>query len=157
MKKLLIFFIATLFLSCNDGDFDIPAFDFETEVTTCGEFVLYRTNQNKTEVIVLTLDNDVLGTEIGEESINLSSTATIIYRVFDEGIGSSYFCQDIPPTSPTVLKELNVSEGTIYITTSEGATSGYRYNIVINDLVFIDGKERISFTSFDFGELEIAD
>lgn len=160
MKKIIPVFIALFFIACNDGDFDTPEFEFTDTVNDCGEYILYVTNSNGTETLVMTLINNELGTTVGESSFPVSSTLEITYRLFDVGITSAYFCQDIPPTSPKVLTELNAESATVNITTSEIITNnvvtGYSYEISISDLLFIDGSERIYYESFPFGTFEIA-
>lgn len=156
MKKLITLFIAFALFSCNDGDFDVPAFEFTETVNSCGEYVLYKLNSENTEAIILSLSTTQLGTTAGEESYSIPSV-TIIYRIFDEDIdGANYFCQEIPPSSPTVLKELEAVEGTLTINTTEeknedDVITGYTYEINISDLLFFDDNERLYFESFSFG------
>ncbi|MEX1383513.1 hypothetical protein [Lutibacter sp.] len=156
MKKLITFFIAFTLLSCNDGDFDVPSFEFSEDVNSCGETLLYRLSPDKTEVILLTLTNTQLGTTAGEKSYAISSSLNVIYRIFDDVIDTNYFCQEIPPASPTVLKELEAENGTIIINTTEiienEVITGYKYNISISELLFLDNNERIFFETFNFGE-----
>ena len=156
MKKLITFFIAFTLLSCNDGDFDVPSFEFSEDVNSCGETLLYRLSPDKTEVILLTLTNTQLGTTPGEKSYPISSSLNVIYRIFDDVIDTNYFCQEIPPASPTVLKELEAENGTILINTTEiienEVITGYKYNISISELLFLDNNERIFFETFNFGE-----
>lgn len=158
MKKLLILFLAFTLNSCNDGDFDVPVFDFTETVNVCGDFVLYIASTNSTEVLVLTLPSTALGAT-PTVSLPISTTVTATYRIFDEGITSTYFCQDIPPLEPKILKDLKAKEGTIKIDGIEilanGVVTGYSYEITISNLNFEDGEERIFFESFNFGTLEI--
>ena len=107
MKKFITLFIALSFFSCDDGDFDTPEFDFEDTVYSCYDYLLYITNSSKTETMAMTLIDGQLGTEIGEKSYPVSSSLEVVYRLFDGGIGSDYFCQLIPATTPKVLKEMN--------------------------------------------------
>jgi len=159
MKKLLILFLAFTLNSCNDGDFDVPAFEFTETVNKCGEYILYKTNTSKTEVIVLTLPPTALGKTPKVQEIPVSTTAIVTYRIFDKGIGTTYFCQNIPPIEPKILKDLKADGGTINITTSEvlkdSIVTGYSHEITISKLSFNDGKERIFFENFDFGNLTI--
>ena len=158
MKKILFFVLTITLVACNDGEFDIPAFDFEETVSICGEYVFYRTNSDETEAIVLTMTVDDFTTTVGEEEFSVSSSRDIIYRVFDDGISSGYFCQDIPPITPNVIKELTAESGTIFITTTLGIDddpdAGYTYTITVEDLVFSDGENSIIFETFDFGQVE---
>lgn len=159
MKKLLTVFVALLLFSCNDGDFDTPEFEFEDTVNSCGEYILYVTNSNGTETMVITLTNDELNTTVGTEEYPVSSSRQIVYRLFDTGITSSYFCQEIPPTSPAVLDEMIAESATVNIITTEvfedNVLTGYAYEISISDLIFIEGDERIYYESFPFGSFEI--
>lgn len=158
MKKLLILFLAFTLNACNDGDFDVPVFEFTEKVNTCGEFVLYIASTNSTEVLVLTLPSTALGTT-PTATFPISATTTATYRIFDKGITSTYFCQAVPPLEPKILKELKADGGTINITTVEiltnGVITGYSYKITISKLSFNDGNERIYFESFNFGTLDV--
>lgn len=161
MKKLFGLILVISFFSCNDGDFDVPSFEFTETVNSCGEYVLYRLNESSTEVILITLNANDLRTSKGETSINLSSNQEVIYRIFDEQISTDYFCQNIPPASPNVIKELTASGGILEITTTEVLNSanevtGLKHSIQIVDLTFIDAKERIYFETFNFGEIVIS-
>ena len=159
MKKLLILFLAFTLNACNDGDFDVPVFEFTEKVNVCGDFVLYIASTNSTEILVLTLPSTALGTA-PIVALPISATVTATYRIFDKGISANYFCQDIPPLEPTILKDLKADEnGTINIVSTEilanGVVTGYSYEITITNLNFNDGEDRIFFESFSFGKLEI--
>ena len=156
MKKIFTLFIAFTLFSCNDGNFDIPAFEFTDTINTCGEYLLYKTNTEKTEVLIISLTNTQLDTIVGEKPYPISSSLKVTYRIFDEKIGADYFCQEIPPATPLVLKELDAVEGSIIINTiatvieDEDVTS-YEYDISIKDLLFLDNNERIYFETMSFG------
>lgn len=158
MKKLLILFLAFTLNACNDGDFDVPVFEFTEKVNVCGEFVLYIASTNSTEVLVLTLPKTALGTS-PTVSLPISDDVTVTYRIFDVGITSTYFCQDIPPLEPKILKDLKADEATINIAATEilanGIVTGYSYEITISNLNFNDGEDRIYKENFAFGKLEI--
>lgn len=162
MKKLLTLFIAFTLVSCNDGDFDVPDFEFEDEIYGCWDNqILYITSSADTETMVMTLIDDELGTEAGTETYAISSSREVVYRIFDEGIDSDYFCQAIPPTTPTVVNELNAQSGNITIVTSEvfdddddaDLVTSYIYEITISNITFTDNDGAdIFFESFDFGD-----
>ncbi|MDO9038677.1 MAG: hypothetical protein Q7U59_10065 [Lutibacter sp.] len=159
MKKILILFLAFTLNACNDGDFDVPVFEFTEKVNKCGEFVLYIASTNSTEVLVLILPKTALGTS-PTVALPISATVTATYRIFDKGITSTYFCQAIPPLEPKILKELKADEtGTINIVSTEilanGVVTGYSYEITISNLNFVDGEDRIYNDSFFFGKLDI--
>lgn len=159
MKKIITLIIALSFFSCNDGDFDSPEFEFEDTVYSCFYYVLYVTNVSKTEAMAITLIDGELGTEVGEKAYPVSSSLEIVYRLFDSGIGSDYFCQLIPALEPKVLTELNADSAMVNIITTEifkdNVLTGYSYEISISDLLFIDGSDRIFYESFPFGTYTI--
>lgn len=159
MKKILTLFLIITLFSCNDGDLDVPSFDFEDTVNSCGEYVLYVENSSGTEVLAITLTNGELGTTVGEESYDTSTSLLVVYRIFDDEISSSYFCQDIPPTTPEVVSSLDAESATINIVTTEiiedSVVTGYSYEISISDLLFMDGDDRIYYESLDFGTFEV--
>jgi len=160
MKKYFVFFLmVSSFWSCNDGNFDVPLFEFTEDVYDCGEYILYKTSSDKIESMVLTLTNGELGTDVGEKTFSISSSREIIYRIFDSGIDNNYFCQAVPPITPTVIKEVIAETGEITIVTSEILKNeeviGYNYEITITDLLFLDNSDRIYFETYDFGGFEI--
>lgn len=160
MKKLIIPFLTFLLVGCNDGNFDVPAFEFSDTVNSCGEYILYKTNSNKTEVLVVTLNPEHFGTALNETSIfKISSALKVTYRIFKEGIASDYFCQSIPPSTPTVLKELIADSGSVNITTTAIETNGnsttYTYEIFLTDLLFTDESERVYFETLSIGTFTI--
>lgn len=158
MKKLFILFLAFTLNACDDGDFNVPAFEFTEKVNSCGEFVLYKTNTKNTEVLAITLPSTALGTA-APVAFPISTTVTATYRIFDVGIGVNYFCQAIPPMEPKILKELKADGGTVNIVATEiltnGVITGHNYEITISKLSFNDGKERVFFENFNFGTLKI--
>ena len=115
MKKIYIILIFIFSLSCDDGDFNIPEFDFSSsEIEDCEDVVLYKVNENET--LILEIDPK-LGEEDKEdtflthhwkkEPFLVASTGAnkIIYRTLDEEPSKDYYCQNIPPTSPKVTNE----------------------------------------------------
>lgn len=164
MKKTLLFLFLFSLISCNDGDFDVPSFEFSETVSGCGEYVLYISNSSKKEVLALNLATTQLGTTVEEKSFSISKTASTssikaTYRILDAAIGTNYFCQSIPPLTPKVTKELIAESGTVIIKTSEVITNsvvvGYKYEISMTDLLFFDGTERVFFETFNFGTITI--
>ena len=160
MKKLLILFLALALNGCSDGDFNVPAFEFTKTVNKCGAYVLYITDTKSTEVLVLTLPTTAIDTIEKVQVLPISATVTATYRIFDKAIGTSYFCQDIPPLEPKIVKELKADDGGILnITTTkvlkDSILTGYDYEITISKLLLTDGKERIYHENFVFGTLKI--
>ena len=106
MKKLILLILAFSLFSCNDGDFEVPVFEFTEGISSCGEYVLFKKNSDATEVLVLSISDSQLGVTEGDKTINISPE-NLIYRIFDEAISDNYFCVTIPPTTPIVLKDIS--------------------------------------------------
>lgn len=108
MKKIYTVLVALALIACDDGNIDVPEFDFEGTITNCGELVLYKVNGSEALSLELSKTEDFLTTGPASEEIQLteSGSNTIVYRTFDAGItGGNYFCQDVPSTEPNVLNE----------------------------------------------------
>lgn len=162
MKNILIFLLAITLLSCNDGDIDVPCFDFKTTVNVCDEYVAYRLgNTNSNEALIVTLNSSdipiVEGTITG---LGLSSSRTITYRLFDNTVSTSYFCSAVPPIEPTITKNWAATSGTITIETSvlldadEVPTGSLRHTITFINLVLTSGNDTLPFDTFSFGSFD---
>ena len=151
MKKLLFAFVALLFITCDDGDFDVPSFEFDNKVSSCGELILYVKNSSSTETLALKLNPDDIPIAEGTSELQITALRTANYRIYDDAIGSDYFCKDIPPTTPRVIKELNAESGIIVLNTVL-IDSKPVHDISLLNLTFQDGQERIFFETFYFGE-----
>lgn len=159
MRKIIILLLAINILSCNDGDIDKPSFDFTTTVNVCNEYVAYRLgNTNSNEALILTLNSsDIPNEAVLQTGLSLSSSRKITYRLFDNTVGTSYFCSAIPPTEPTITKNWEATSGTITIETTElfdidgVATGSLRHAITFINLVLTSGNDTLSFDTFTFG------
>lgn len=161
MKKLFTLFIVLSLISCNDGDFEVPAFEFTETINSCNDYFLFKTSSSSTEVIYMALTSTQFSSSVGEKTYSISASLPVTYRIFDEGIGTDYFCQTVPPTTPAVLQELN-GTGSIIIVTSEiidnnNEVTGYNYDISFENLLFKDenDSDRVYFEFFDFGTFPI--
>ncbi len=123
MKKIGVLFLVMGLFGCDDGNIDVPEFNFENiTINNCGDIVLSKINE--AEVLVIELDedntNNAFFTQIrenGEEfSLTESGSNTIAYRTFDAVPTVGYFCQNVPPTSPNVINEWT-GTGTLVVTT----------------------------------------
>ena len=129
MKKLLsILILAAVTVSCDDGDIIITDFDFDDrQLQWCGDQqtqVFFKTNEGPYEAIALTVDlprvgENVLLDEEGVLTMPINTQNQVIYRTFEGEIGSSYFCNPIPPSSPTVREEYRSSSGGTIVITSQ--------------------------------------
>lgn len=165
MKKVFAFFLCLLALiSCDDGDLEIPAFDFEETMYFCdtenNEYTLFR--MGVAEAIIVTLPTSAIKNKVTTEPIVVSVTENnVIYRTFNEEISESYFCGNIPPTTPLILSNWTGVSGTsnnILIETIEeldGSNNiiGYRHFISFENLKVEKDEEYIAFEEAEFGEL----
>lgn len=158
MKKIVRFFIIIFLIqSCNDGDFDIPSFDFEGKaINNCGnELVLFKLNESEVLILETGINNtsNVFFTTAREnQEYNLNDK--IIYRIFNDNINTDYFCQDIPPSTPIVNKEWEGS-GTLIVTNTitdnNDGTSNYVTNFTISNLNLTSSSgNTLIFESYDF-------
>ncbi len=159
MRIILFITILVNLISCNDGDFEVPSFEFDTTVSHCGTYVLYRTNSNQTEALILQLNPTDIVQEVGDKQIAITSE-NVMYRIFDDSISADYFCASIPPVEPVVIKEWKAVAGsTNYInidTTAvmheDGVTiTGYKHELVLHNLILESNDEKITHETYLFG------
>jgi len=125
MRKLFfIFIIFSLLFSCNDGEIIVTDFNFETSnLNNCGgpgAYIFYNINNSlSAESISLILEtSDILFFESGTvEYVLNGNTYVVDYRKYDGDITDSYFCSNIPPTSPGVIIEYLGASGIALLTT----------------------------------------
>ena len=125
MRKLFfILILFSLFYSCNDGEIIVTDFNFETSnLNNCGgpgAYIFYNINNSlSAESISLILEtSDVLFFESGTvEYVLNGNTYVVNYRKYDSDITDSYFCSNIPPTSPGVSIEYLGASGIALLTT----------------------------------------
>jgi len=124
MNRVLITFLLLISLSCDDGNFDVPEFDFSSiDIDDCGDVVLFKINENET--LVIEIDPKLNGDEETfltfdwdnkTFSVTENGTNKITYRTLAEKPTKNYFCQNIPPTSPKVISEW-IGTGTVWVDT----------------------------------------
>ncbi len=125
MKKLLfIFLVASILISCNDGDIIVTDFNFDPEnLDNCGiagDYVFFNINNSSlAESISLRLGTtDILFLDSGTEEFVLNGTTNIVnYRKYSSDVTNDYFCSNIPPTTPNVEIEYIGESGVAELTT----------------------------------------
>ncbi|MGB7785989.1 MAG: hypothetical protein WBL27_07805 [Salinimicrobium sp.] len=130
MKKLFsLLCTALLLISCDDGEIIVTDFNFDNQALSwCGDSedqVVFNINNDQVHEAIAfrfsmdTPEPEFFSTEEGQISIPLNSNNQIIYRVFDNTVDDSYFCNEIPPVAPTVTEEFrSTTGGEVLITTS---------------------------------------
>ena len=123
LKNIGFFFLCLFLISCNDGDIIVTTFDFESEeLQFCNgdqSFLFYKLNSASTESL------SFLFTGTSEDFISsdtiivtLDGNSNFInYRVFNGEIPSSYFCNEVPPTTPQVISEYTGNSGIVELIT----------------------------------------
>jgi hypothetical protein len=155
-----------LLFSCDDGDLTIDVIDFNGfELETCDDDnilditetnLLFKINDDNDEyqVLIITLDEDVLENEAGEQSFEITedTDTTLTYRIYDDSLTSTYFCSDLTPATPSVVTELIAKSATITIVTAASETEDdtFDHEITIDSSTFeTDEGERITDLSID--------
>lgn len=126
-NSTLILSLFLLLASCDDGDIIVTDFDFENEtLLTCGDifepsFIFYKINQDSNEAIALqfTVSSDTIFMVPSSTpyQISLSGNDKLSYRRFNESVPTDYFCNPIPPATPTVQEEFVSTIGEVQILT----------------------------------------
>ena len=133
MKKILLILIVVIaFQSCDDGDVIVTTFDFEdADLNLCGngnQYVFYKINTNVSESISLQITTaDTLFTTNETKSYELDGNGNIVnYRRFNGDITAAYFCNSVPPTTPTVAIDYVATSGTATLNTTITRDDGDR-------------------------------
>lgn len=167
MKKLFLVLFLMFAVSCNDGDFDDPSFEFSEEVTLCGSetYTLYRLSTiGQREALIVTLtdiqirkDEDI----VLPVPVTINGEYTVTYRLFDDKVTDNYFCSAVPPVQPDVLKDWRGVSGAIFVENqpiydTDGETiTGWKHYIVLHDVVLkVDDQEIKLDETFLFGEVD---
>ncbi len=129
MKKIIVLLFTISLLSCDDGDFNIPALDFSQQsINQCGNFVFFKINSNESLIIELGTTETPREFFLAERdatnnhfTLSETGTKTISYRVFDNDVATDYFCNNLPPATPNVSQQWS------------GNADLYLSNIIIDD------------------------
>ncbi|WP_318311372.1 hypothetical protein [Flagellimonas crocea] len=167
MRKFIysIFGLGLLF-SCSDGDLEIETIDFDSvSVQFCtspapnAKNILFKINDG--EALILELQSGVLNKGVVGETIITESTvpnqSQVTYRIFSDDVTKSYFCDDIPVVTPTVVQEVEAEDGTVIIETMVDPDDEtlFLHTISLSGISFVTGSgERITNLAInEFGEV----
>lgn len=132
MKKLFFLLVFMgIFIGCDDGDIIVTTFDFdsETQLHLCGENstkVIFGINTEPSESLSFNFEDENFdGTFDSIQNpapriIALDGDNQLLYRSYNGKIsGGDYFCNEVPPSSPSVLEEYTSTlGGSIVLTTT---------------------------------------
>ncbi len=161
MKKNFILILFVCLISCDDGDLAIETVDFDsiTTIQTCDPVSATASNLlfkiNGSEALILELPAGLLKNEVSAEVITseISSTTKLTYRIFTDAVSANYFCDAIPPTSPSVSEEVKAEEGNIFVTTTTTDSETFSHLIELSGISFItaDGSRITDLQISEFG------
>ncbi|MGY8913994.1 MAG: hypothetical protein ACKVJF_02785 [Flavobacteriales bacterium] len=145
MKQIILFAFLGLFLSCDDGDLQIETLNFDdSTIDFCGSVttesqVFFKLNGD--EALILTLEAGSLKNEVSDGNLESSipGNSQITYRIFSSNVSNSYFCSDLPPTTPTVVDQIDAIDGVVLINTillEDGVT--YQHTIQLSDISLVN-------------------
>lgn len=167
-KHLSLSLLLCLTISCGDGDLQIETIDFDSvSLQFCDTPLPDSSNLlfkvNGTESLILELQNGVLNNGVVGETVTTESAvpgqSKITYRVFDDAVTQSYFCDEVPPVSPIVLQEIEAQDGMVVIETVANAEgTSFVHTISLSGISFItESGERITNLAVsEFGEVTTA-
>ncbi|PQB04279.1 hypothetical protein [Aureitalea marina] len=125
-RKLLLFsLIFWALYSCNDGDIIVTTFEFDdATLQSCfgsDVVVFFKINNDPAESISVQIPGDE-SLFVESDTLNFTlngNTSKVNYRLFNEAVDASYFCNSIPPTTPSISQEYLANDGsaTLFITT----------------------------------------
>lgn len=114
----LLLLLSITVISCSDGDIILTNFDFgNSALETCennNNHVFFKKNTTSPESMALTIpktDSLFYRTDTLQYELN-NSTTRLFYRLHDEIVTSSYFCQSVPPSHPKTEQEYVSDSGT---------------------------------------------
>ena len=135
-NSLYLILVLNFLTSCDDGDIIVNDFEFDSRTISLCEGigktkVMYKiNNQDVFEAISLVANNPnfsdaskvISQNTASTISFELSGTNKLNFRTFDGEIPSTYFCSDIPASSPDVIEEF-VSVGGMVVITTEAVSA----------------------------------
>ncbi len=169
MKKIILPLVCFVWiLGCSDGDLQIETIDFDSvsaqscdSPVTTSTTLLFKINDDEALILELqsgVLNNGVVGETVSTES-SLPTQSSLTYRIFSDGITTSYFCDDVPPATPLVVEEIEAQDGMVIIdTTADAEGTNFVHTISLSGVSFVnEAGERITNLAVDqFGEVSTA-
>lgn len=166
MKKFFAIACAiVLATACDDGDISFNEFNLEPgDAVNCPESnIYYRVDGTQAYILELSPSNLIPETNDNGQfivrEVNLAA-GDLIYRAYSSDVpagAGSFFCSDIPPTSPNVTEQWE-GTGTITIFTddnvnTDGKLTGYSHTITLQNVTFTRGESSIVVQNRTFGDI----
>ena len=164
MKHLLLVLLLVVFAGCSDGDLQIETIDFNSvPVQFCGSKATTATRVffklSSDEALILELQSGVLKNKVSDGTLvsTVPGQSKVTYRIFSADVSKSYFCSNIPQSSPVVTQEITAAAGEVLVTTikSPNDTTAFQHTIELSGISLINDKgERITDLSInEFGTI----
>ena len=166
MNKYFFFLLAIIITSCSDGDLQIEALDFDSSALDFCSDLEGGEDIDRTlfflisddETLILELQSGLIDNVISDDNTStIGSNTDLTYRLFSDNITNSYFCDDIPPVTPTVLEEIPATAGTVTVETTldtvTATNKNYNHQIIIDNVSLENsaGERLTDEAGFDFG------
>lgn len=158
MRKSIFIIVCLGLVGCSDGELQIETIDFdEVALDFCGSATTQTElffKLNEFDALILNLDNGLIRNEPSNDTIRsaIPGGSQVRYRLFDDAVNSSYFCDAVPPVTPGVVEEIpgEAGEVLIYTTQSETDTTEFEHVIRLKNVSFVnDAGERLTNISVD--------
>lgn len=161
-----MFFFLLGFLACDDGELQIETLDFDdiaiddcNDITANGANILFKIDGD--ESLILQLQNGILnnGNSTTDTVITTSTIpgqSQLIYRFFSDNVSNAYFCDEIPPASPTVREEIEAESGVVMVKSiAINDSTAFSHTITLDDITLINeaGERITNLTVTEFGEV----
>jgi hypothetical protein len=164
MKRFFFLPLFVIFLACNDGDLQIESIEFDSvSIETCESTITTASTVffkiNGEEALIIELQSGILQNEVSQDTIvsTLPGQSNLVYRLFNAAVSNSYFCDAIPPTTPTVLEEIEAVSGEVLISTIQNPSDStqFEHTILLSNVTLINEQgERITDISInEFGTI----
>jgi len=138
------------------------AFDYATAVTqTCpGNNLIFKYINNN--ALLFDIDTALFNHTIGTKTALISATNKVTYRLYTGSLNTNFFCNAIPPTSPTMTEEwvaqdgVALTSGIIKVETTLETPTTYKHIIKLYNTTFKKGVQTYSpapDADYTFGEL----
>ncbi|WP_136668177.1 hypothetical protein [Flavobacterium sp. H122] len=121
-------------------------FDYTAAVMQdcAGNNLIFKYNNNN--ALLLDIDPTLYQHQtVGTKTALIGAVNKVTYRVYNGNLNSSYFCQAIPPSSPTLTEEWVAQDGVtgvsgiIVVETEQQTTTTYRHVIKLRKTTFKKG------------------
>ncbi|AMO19960.1 hypothetical protein B0A78_09465 [Flavobacterium columnare NBRC 100251 = ATCC 23463] len=138
-------------------------FDYKNAVmqNCSGNNLIFKYNNNN--ALLLDIDSNLYKHQtVGTKTALINNVNKISYRVYNGNLNSNFFCQSIPPTSPSLTEEWIAQNGTtdndgvIVIETTQQTSTTYRHVIKLRKVTFKNGIKTYSPNpngDYEFGEI----